>query len=130
MKFFYNGTCIPPDCDEEGTAVFQNYYEAFDRQVEPVLSSSPSNGYFLDSCYIHCQSLEDPWNQYAINGRTIAQAFGDWYFERSDNTRLKDCDSFPCNPTCSDIPDGAAKSIANPLVFFTLFMMALCLALN
>ena len=69
---------------------FKHYKEEFDHQVQPVLSSPSSNGYFLDSCFVHCQTIEndDVWSKYAIEGRTIAQSFGDWYFDRSADTRL------------------------------------------
>ena len=117
-------TCIPPDCEEDEAATIQSFYDAFDSAIQPVLSSASSNGYFLDSCYTHCQLFEDEraWSQYAIDGRTIAQTFGDWYFERPGDTRLKDCDSFPCNPTCSDVPGGAVRILANPLAFLALLM--------
>ena len=103
--------CIPPNCNVRGNDLLKEYKQEFDRQVEPLLSSPQQNGYFLDSCYIHCQTIEDDvaWTQIGINGHTMVEAFGDWYFERSMEIRLKDCDEFPCNPTCPNLGSGTIK---------------------
>ena len=107
LEDVYLQPCIPPNCSEEGEELLRHYKAEFDHQVQPVLSSPPSNGYFLDSCLIHCQTYDEDrvWSQYAIYGRTMAQTFGDWYYDRGSpgSTRLKDCDTdYPCNPTCPD----------------------------
>ena len=93
---------MPPGCSAEDDALLKHYEDVFNQQVEPVLSSPSQNGYFLDSCYIHCQTFQDDkvWMHYAISGHTIARTFGDWYFKRSAEARLKDCENYPCNPTC------------------------------
>ncbi|KAJ4805015.1 Pectin acetylesterase [Rhynchospora pubera] len=59
-------------------------------------------GIFINSCFIHCQSLKDYlWHSPdspRINNKTIAEAVGDWYFDRS---KVKEIDSqYPSNPTC------------------------------
>lgn len=102
----YRQPCLPPNCSAQGKAEFQHYEDIFNQQIQPVLSSPKSNGYFLDSCFIHCQTFQSDkvWSRYAIKGHTIAQSFGDWYFQRSTNTRLKDCEDYPCNPSCSKVP--------------------------
>lgn len=109
--------CTPPECTAEGTAFLRDFKAAFDRQVEPVLSSPSQNGYFLDSCYIHCQTFESDitWSEISIGGVTMAQSFGDWYFERSgSSTRLKDCDTdFPCNPTCFNPDSSLSRATGN-----------------
>ena len=121
LETVYLIPCTPPDCTAEGTEYLRQYKAAFDHQVGPVLSSPSQNGYFFDSCYIHCQTYEDDsaWTQTTINGVTMAQSFGDWYFERSTNTRLKDCDAvFPCNPTCPDSNSRAVKNATKPYYSF------------
>ena len=120
----YMISCIPPNCDAAGLLFFRTFKQGFDAAVQPVLSSA-SSGYFLDTCYVHCQTVQDanPWNNFEIEGRSMQQAFGDWYFERPGNTRLKDCDELPCNPTCP-IDGGAIRNMANPLAFLALFAMA------
>lgn len=98
----YGQPCMPPGCSAADNAHLKNYEKVFNQQIEPVYSSPSSNGYFIDSCYIHCQTfqVDEVWTHYAINDHSIAKSFGDWYFDRSANTRLKDCANYPCNPTC------------------------------
>ena len=123
LESTYLQPCVPPNCDEEGQESLNRYKAEFDRQVQPILSSPQTNGYFLDSCYIHCQTFENDtvWTQFAINGRSIRNTFGDWYFDRSTNTRLKDCDGYPCNPTCPYIDSGAIGSLSNPYLVIAAF---------
>ena len=95
--------CRPPDCSDEEIKIIEGFKRTFSIQVEPVLSSPPQNGYFIDSCFIHCHTIlnDVAWTTFEIDGHTPVETVGDWYFERSNNTRLKDCDDgFPCNPTC------------------------------
>ena len=101
----YGQPCLPPHCDKEGETSLRNYEKVFNEQTRPIISSPPSNGYFLDSCFVHCQTFQSDktWSEYAIRGRTIAKTFGDWYMERSHETRLKDCENYPCNPSCSKV---------------------------
>ena len=119
--------CMPSDCNEDEIAVIERYKADFVRQAQPILSSPSRNGYFLDSCYIHCQTIEDniAWSQITINGVTMAEAIGDWYFERSTtNSRLQDCDGVFCNPTCPE--DGAIKIGGSPY----LIALVLCLVIT
>ncbi|KAK1670243.1 hypothetical protein QYE76_058402 [Lolium multiflorum] len=59
-------------------------------------------GMFIDSCYIHCQSMNPlTWHSPSaprINNKTIAEAVGDWFFNRRE-VKAIDCE-YPCNPTC------------------------------
>ena len=125
--------CLPPSCPDEESALLEIYGNGFSQQIEPVLSSHSSNGYFFDSCIVHCQTTSDLWTEIAIDGRTIAQVVGDWYFERSTDARLKDCDTdLPCNPTCPDFGDpttskfdGAVRTIVSPsLLLLSLYTTA------
>ncbi|KAI3901336.1 hypothetical protein MKW92_024651 [Papaver armeniacum] len=48
--------------------------------------SSKTGGMFLNSCFAHCQAeINDTWfapDSPRVDNRTIAEAVGDWYFER------------------------------------------------
>ncbi|OAY41310.1 pectin acetylesterase 5 isoform X1 [Manihot esculenta] len=59
-------------------------------------------GMFINSCFIHCQTwVADTWHSHTspkINNKTIAEAVGDWYFNRRVVKEV-DC-PYPCNPTC------------------------------
>jgi len=63
---------------------------------------SKTGGMFINSCFLHCQSeIQDTWfasNSPMMNNKTIAQAVGDWYFERS-TVKEVDC-PYPCDKTC------------------------------
>lgn len=119
--------CTPVNCSHEGSVPIHK--EIFYRLIDPVLSSSSRNGYFLSSCLVNCQTLTTyVWSQITINDASIADTVGDWYFERSNNTRLKDCDTINCNPTCPFDPpmssptsfvseSGAISHRASPYMF-------------
>ncbi|KAK8454561.1 hypothetical protein SEVIR_5G475800v4 [Setaria viridis] len=59
-------------------------------------------GMFIDSCFIHCQSMKAiTWHSplaARINNKTAAEAVGDWFFDRREVKEI-DCE-YPCNPTC------------------------------
>ncbi|KAL6853552.1 hypothetical protein ACP4OV_019581 [Aristida adscensionis] len=60
-------------------------------------------GWFIDSCFIHCQTVLSSWKSSIaprLHNKTISKAVGDWYFERvAEPVREVDCE-YPCNPTC------------------------------
>lgn len=79
--------------------------EGFRRSLLDALGEFQKNeegGMFINSCFVHCQTLmAETWNSPTsprINNKTIAEAVGDWYFNRNAAKHI-DC-SFPCNPTC------------------------------
>jgi len=59
-------------------------------------------GMFIDSCFIHCQSMKAiTWHSPSaarINNKTAAEAVGDWFFDRREVKEI-DCE-YPCNLTC------------------------------
>ncbi|ONM34146.1 Pectin acetylesterase 5 [Zea mays] len=62
-------------------------------------------GMFIDSCFIHCQSMKAlAWHSPSaarVNNKTAAEAVGDWFFERREVKEI-DCE-YPCNPTCYNV---------------------------
>ena len=81
--------------------LFEQFHSVFVAKIAPVLSSS--NGYYFDSCLIHCQTLDNaPWQSYQALGHPMRESFADWYYERPspvNATRVKDYD-YPCNHSC------------------------------
>lgn len=65
-------------------------------------SLSKQNGLFINSCFAHCQSeRQDTWfadNSPVIGNKAIAQAVGDWYFDRT-SVKAIDC-PYPCDKSC------------------------------
>ncbi|KAI3453920.1 hypothetical protein Pfo_010583 [Paulownia fortunei] len=66
------------------------------------LGSSTSRGYFINSCYAHCQTeMQETWfssDSPVLNNKTIAKAVGDWFYDRSPFQKI-DC-PYPCDKTC------------------------------
>ncbi|PKU80233.1 hypothetical protein MA16_Dca005764 [Dendrobium catenatum] len=75
--------------------------------------SSRNEGMFINSCFAHCQSeLQDSWyaeNSPRIHNKTIAEAVGDWYFER-EITKEVDC-PYPCDHSCQNLISGLEPGI-------------------
>nr|CAD1835137.1 unnamed protein product [Ananas comosus var. bracteatus] len=63
---------------------------------------SRNGGFLIDSCFTHCQSeSQDTWfapNSPRLHNKTIAEAVGDWYFERAVVKEV-DC-PYPCDSNC------------------------------
>ncbi|KAG8375263.1 hypothetical protein BUALT_Bualt10G0082300 [Buddleja alternifolia] len=66
------------------------------------LGVSRSRGYFINSCYAHCQTeMQETWlrsDSPMLSNKTIAKAIGDWYHDRSPFQKI-DC-PYPCDKTC------------------------------
>ncbi|XP_057478549.1 LOW QUALITY PROTEIN: pectin acetylesterase 8-like [Actinidia eriantha] len=66
------------------------------------LGKSSSRGLFVNSCYAHCQTeTQETWlrdDSPTLGGIKIAEAVGDWYFNRSPFQKI-DC-PYPCDKTC------------------------------
>ncbi|KAL0715000.1 hypothetical protein Bca4012_021979 [Brassica carinata] len=82
------------------------FLQEFRKQMVLALNSfsaSPQNGLFINSCFTHCQSeSQDTWfaeDSPKLNGKSLAESVGDWYFDRSDNVKDIDC-PYPCDKTC------------------------------
>ena len=73
-------------------------------QALPVLKSL-NNGLFAHSCITHTLMLyDDPWSTIAVGGKTLRDAFSDWYFSNSGEAQLKRVDCpYPCNTSCFSI---------------------------
>ena len=70
--------------------------------VSPVIQSS-TNGAFIDSCVIHCQSLSaTSWMQFKVENQTVGDTFYAWMTGNTTvyKSKVVDC-VYPCNPTCS-----------------------------
>ena len=71
------------------------------RKALGVVNGTNTSGIFADSCLQHVQTkINKTWTEIKVDGLTAAQAFANWYFEKTPNEyKHFDCD-FPCNPTC------------------------------
>lgn len=91
----------PPECTEKELLTAMLYRNLLIRATNNLIHN-PKSARFLISCINHSSSLfDDTWTTLKVGGKTIQQAFGDWFFERDEkgNYDLVDC-PYPCNPTC------------------------------
>ncbi|CAA0838793.1 Pectin acetylesterase 8 [Striga hermonthica] len=89
-------------CSPDQIEILQSYRKQFIDSLINALDSSESAGYFINSCYAHCQTeTQETWLSQGsprLNQMTIAKAVGDWYYDRS-SFRGIDC-QYPCDKTC------------------------------
>ncbi|XP_042013851.1 pectin acetylesterase 8-like [Salvia splendens] len=71
-------------CTENQHHIIMDFQTTFMETLEK-LDDNPSRGLFITSCYIHDFIYKPPnWQRIpALQNKTIQQALGDWYFERS-----------------------------------------------
>ncbi|KAJ0967167.1 hypothetical protein J5N97_024084 [Dioscorea zingiberensis] len=69
-----------------------------------LFAKSRNGGMYINSCFAHCQSeLQNTWfasDSPKLHNKTIAEAVGDWYFERRVTKEI-DC-PYPCDSTCQN----------------------------
>ncbi|CAA0821379.1 Pectin acetylesterase 8 [Striga hermonthica] len=89
-------------CSPDQIETMQSYRSKFIDALTNALHSSKSEGYFINSCYAHCQTeTQETWlrkDSPQLNQTTIAKAVGDWYYDRSSFKSI-DC-PYPCDKTC------------------------------
>ncbi|KAI4327915.1 hypothetical protein L6164_020324 [Bauhinia variegata] len=86
------------NCSPDQLITMQGFRNDFLKAIS-VVSDSPLVGMFIDSCYVHAQIGKWLRNDSPLLANTtIAQAVGDWYYERKPFKQI-DC-AYPCNPTC------------------------------
>ncbi|KAH0721632.1 hypothetical protein KY284_006662 [Solanum tuberosum] len=89
------------NCNSKQLEVLQDFRNSLLKTLDG-FHKNPEGGMFINSCFIHCQTwVTETWHSPRspkINNKTIAEAVGDWYFNREEAKHI-DC-PFPCNPTC------------------------------
>ncbi|XP_031128676.1 pectin acetylesterase 8-like [Ipomoea triloba] len=88
-------------CTPKQLLVMQGYRLQFLRALFGIGPSS-SRGYFINSCYAHCQTeVQETWfrnDSPRLANKTIAKAVGDWFYDRAPFQKI-DC-PYPCDKTC------------------------------
>ncbi|KAG6558306.1 hypothetical protein Mapa_000056 [Marchantia paleacea] len=68
-------------------------------------AESGVRGEFVISCYAHCMATDsDRWNghqSFLIDGKSMAQSVGDWYYARDMKDVVLVDGPYPSNPTCA-----------------------------
>ncbi|KAI3945110.1 hypothetical protein MKW92_007690 [Papaver armeniacum] len=86
-------------CNQCQLTKLQGFRSEMIKALKHFNKSSKTGGMFLNSCFAHCQAeINDTWfapDSPRVDNRTIAEAVGDWYFERRV-AKLVDCE-YTCN---------------------------------
>ncbi|XP_015575074.1 pectin acetylesterase 7 [Ricinus communis] len=92
-------------CSAAQLQTVQDFRTQFIGALSGGVTNKPANGYFINSCYAHCQSgslatwLAD--KSPVVSNTKIGKAVGDWFYDRATFQKI-DC-PYPCNPTCVKI---------------------------
>ncbi|KAI4331000.1 hypothetical protein MLD38_029233 [Melastoma candidum] len=91
-------------CNASQIAFLQDFRDQMLESVK-AFAESDQNGLFINSCFTHCQTeTQDTWfadDSPLIENKKIAEAVGDWYFDRSPLKAI-DC-PYPCDKTCHNL---------------------------
>ncbi|KAL4346948.1 hypothetical protein GQ457_17G025360 [Hibiscus cannabinus] len=102
---WYHCKFNPAACDATQIDVLQGFRRDMLSALDSFQNNSSSVGMFINSCFAHCQSeSQDTWlavDSPRIHDKTIAEAVGDWYFDRKITKEI-DC-PYPCDKTCQNI---------------------------
>ncbi|XP_057525839.1 pectin acetylesterase 9-like [Amaranthus tricolor] len=92
-------------CTTTQIETLQAYRQLMIQTLDDFYKHSASGGMFIDSCFAHSQiERQDNWfaaDSPTVQKKKIAEAVGDWYFERTV-TKLIDC-LYPCNKSCKNL---------------------------
>ncbi|KAF9590906.1 hypothetical protein IFM89_000162 [Coptis chinensis] len=92
------------NCNPNQLDILHGFRSSLLKAVNEFLNNK-DGGVFINSCFIHCQTfMASTWhspNSPRVNNKTIAEAVGDWYFNRKAVKEI-DC-PYPCNPTCHNM---------------------------
>ncbi|XP_051129365.1 pectin acetylesterase 8-like [Andrographis paniculata] len=104
-------------CSREELEVLDGYR---DKLIKALGNARPSTGIYINSCFVHTQIDVDSWfseDSPRLAGKRIAEAAGDWYFNRGPLFRVIDC-PFPCDKTChNDVLGSHDQSIVDDALF-------------
>ncbi|XXG43969.1 hypothetical protein AAC387_Pa01g3881 [Persea americana] len=88
------------NCSTNQLQIMQGFRLDFLEALKPL--SSPARGFFINSCYAHCQAeLTETWLNNPsplLDNTTIAKAVGDWFYDRRPFQEIGF--PYPCDSTC------------------------------
>ncbi|KAI3901249.1 hypothetical protein MKW92_040969 [Papaver armeniacum] len=93
------------DCNPSQIEILHGYRNSMLEQLKQ-FQRSRNVGMFINSCFSHCQTwMTNTWHSEdspRINNKTIAEAVGDWYFDRKAVKEIDDA-PYPSNPSCHNL---------------------------
>ncbi|KAI3872979.1 hypothetical protein MKW92_039723 [Papaver armeniacum] len=92
-------------CDSDQMNILQGLRSEMINATSEFYESSETGGMFINSCFVHCQAETDgTWfapDSPRIHDQAIAEAVGDWYFERTPSKLLDK--PYPLGSSCPNI---------------------------
>ncbi|KAH6760815.1 hypothetical protein C2S52_008521 [Perilla frutescens var. hirtella] len=89
------------ECTNAYKELIHDFGNAFRETLMSIGDDNPSRGLFINSCYIHVFSERNElWNSIGsprLGNKTISQAVGDWFFDRSSVKLIDTHTNFPFN---------------------------------
>lgn len=89
-------------CSSQQISILQGFRNQMLNAVKG-FSMEGSNGLFINSCFVHCQSEDqDTWFSHgssSLRNKRIAEAVGAWFFQRGGGFKAIDC-AYPCDTSC------------------------------
>ncbi|XP_012847007.1 PREDICTED: pectin acetylesterase 8-like [Erythranthe guttata] len=92
---WYNCTTDIRNCSTAQLQTLHGFRKEFLNEFSAI-GTSITRGYFINSCFAHCQT-----EMQITCLQTIAKAVGDWFFDRSPFQTI-DC-PYPCDKTCNNL---------------------------
>ncbi|WCJ28987.1 Pectinacetylesterase family protein [Euphorbia peplus] len=100
-------------CTPDQMKLIHGYRTQFLEALNSGAGKKPANGYFIDSCYAHCQTSNAlTWmgpKAIKVANKELGKAVGDWFFDRAPCKVIDGL--YPSNPTCPPIPPIAAPAV-------------------
>jgi len=91
---------FPAQCSSAQITEFQQFHSAMLASFVNQGVTAGTNGLYAISCYIHALAISDRyWSAPTVAGKTMRDAFSDWYYNRNVSHKLVDC-AYPCNKSC------------------------------
>lgn len=87
------------------TPAEQQWVEAFQQDTLQLISQlPPSNPVYSSVCLVHCLSSNADWYEFTVNGVSLSQAVGTWFFSAQDDSVVGQCTGWDCTTQCSGGP--------------------------
>ena len=82
----------------------QQWVEQFQTQTLALFQQIPSAAIYSSSCLVHCLSCNADFWQFTVNGRSLAQQVGAWFFDDAGQSLISSCTGWDCTLQCSGGP--------------------------
>lgn len=87
------------------TPAQQQWAEQFQTETLAAFNGIPGqDGIFSSTCLVHCLSSASDFYTFTVDGQTLSQALGQWYFQGQSVRTISQCQGWGCTEQCSGGP--------------------------